>query len=101
VVPVTPPPSQRLLEETLQRTGPYPMVVVPTNGGYWMDGPEQECAFDQRGEPVLPAAASAPAPGWKVKFETDETAKVYRRFFMGRVSTRGSLPNYAYFPPFF
>ncbi|XP_059478473.1 rap1 GTPase-activating protein 1 isoform X2 [Neocloeon triangulifer] len=84
VVPITPPASQRLLEETLQRPGPYPMVVVPTSGGYWMDGPEQECAFDQRGEPVLPAAASAPAPGWKVKFETDETAKCYRRFFMGR-----------------
>ncbi|XP_065341450.1 rap1 GTPase-activating protein 1 isoform X3 [Cloeon dipterum] len=84
VVPVTPPASQRLLEETLQRSGPYPMVVVPTSGGYWLDGPEQECAFDQRGDPVLPAAASAPAPGWKVKFETDETAKCYRRFFMGR-----------------
>lgn len=88
VVPVPPPGSQRLLEEALQRPGPYPMVVLPPAGGYWLDGPDSECALDPRGEPLLPTPTSAPALAWKLKFEVDETAKCYRRFFMGRVSTR-------------
>lgn len=74
------PASQRLLEETLAKPGPYQMIVLPVNGGYWIDGTDHECAFDSRGNPVLPLSA------WRGKFETDDTAKCYRRFFIGRVS---------------
>jgi RAP1 GTPase activating protein 1 len=71
--------SQRLLEETLAKPEPYPMIVRPINGGYWIDGTDHECVYDNRGNPVLPSNA------WKNgKFETDDTAKCYRRFFMGR-----------------
>ncbi|XP_063702112.1 rap1 GTPase-activating protein 1 isoform X2 [Culicoides brevitarsis] len=72
------PASQRLLEEALAKPGPYPMIVLPANGGYWLDGTDHECAFDARGNPVLPNSA------WRAKFETDDTAKCYRRFFVGR-----------------
>lgn len=72
------PASQRLLEEALSKSGPYPMIVLPANGGYWVDGTDHECAFDSRGNPVLPSNA------WKSRFETDDTAKCYRRFFMAR-----------------
>lgn len=54
------------------------MIVLPANGGYWLDGTDHECAFDARGNPVLPSNA------WRAKFETDDTAKCYRRFFVGR-----------------
>lgn len=54
------------------------MIVLPGNGGYWVDGTDHECAFDSRGNPVLPTNA------WKSRFETDDTAKCYRRFFMAR-----------------
>ncbi|KAG8298253.1 Rap1 GTPase-activating protein 1 [Homalodisca vitripennis] len=66
--------SQELLEETLRGTAPYPMVVLPPGGGYWVDGHE-------------PASASLAAPphSWRTKFETDDTAKCYRRFFLGRL----------------
>lgn len=105
--------SQRLLEETLSRPSPYPMIVLPpetastttstttssssassspalgssvTSGGvggegrgYWVDGAEHECAYDTLGNPVLPHG------DWRAhKFETDETARCYRRFFVGR-----------------
>lgn len=105
--------SQRLLEDALSRPAPYPMIVVPgaspgsspggsQNGsrpgpgspspspspspsdsrGYWVDGAEHECAFDPMGNPVLPHS------DWRAhKFETDETARCYRRFFVGRVSS--------------
>lgn len=54
------------------------MIVLPNGGGYWVDGTDHECAFDTRGNPVLPNSA------WRGKFETDDTAKCYRRFFIAR-----------------
>lgn len=54
------------------------MIVLPTTGGYWVDGTDHECAFDSRGNAVLPQST------WRAKFETDDTAKCYRRFFVGR-----------------
>lgn len=71
--------SKRLLQETLSRPGPYPMIVIPDKG-YWVDGTDHDCHYDSRGMPVLPHGS------WRAKFETDDTAKCYRRFFMGRVS---------------
>ncbi|KAJ9597843.1 hypothetical protein L9F63_011338, partial [Diploptera punctata] len=70
--------SQKHLEEALQKPGPYPMIVLPPGGGYWVDGQEHDCPFDSRGNPVLPQN------NWRAKFETDDTAKCYRRFFVGR-----------------
>lgn len=55
------------------------MIVVPQAGGYWLDGQDHECPFDTRGNPILPHAA------WRAKFESDDTGKCYRRFFLGRV----------------
>ncbi|XP_069682782.1 rap1 GTPase-activating protein 1 isoform X1 [Periplaneta americana] len=79
-VSTTPPcgGSQRLLEETLQKAAPYPMIVLPPGGGYWLDGQDHDCPFDTRGNPILPHTS------WRAKFETDDTAKCYRRFFVGR-----------------
>jgi hypothetical protein len=60
------------------------MIVLPPGGGYWLDGQDHECPFDTRGNPILPHTT------WHAKFETDDTAKCYRRFFIGRVSNRSS-----------
>nr|CAD7444328.1 unnamed protein product [Timema bartmani] len=78
--PSTTNTSRRLLEEVLQRPAPYPMIVLPPGGGYWLDGQDHDCPFDPRGQPILPHNA------WRSKIETDDTAKCYRRFFVGRVS---------------
>ncbi|KAH8244170.1 hypothetical protein KR026_001729 [Drosophila bipectinata] len=72
------PASQRLLEEALAKPAPYPMILLPLHGGYWLDGTEHECAYDARGNPVLPQTT------WMAKFETDDTAKCYRRFYAAR-----------------
>ncbi|XP_073821127.1 rap GTPase activating protein 1 isoform X3 [Musca autumnalis] len=71
------PASQRLLEEVISKGAPYPMIVLPANG-YWVDGTEHECTYDSRGQPMLPQTT------WMAKFETDDTAKCYRRFYAGR-----------------
>lgn len=67
--------SQELLEETLRGSAPYPMIVLPPGGGYWVDGHEH---------PPTATPQAAPAHSWRAKFETDDTAKCYRRFFLGR-----------------
>ncbi|XP_063244415.1 rap1 GTPase-activating protein 1 isoform X9 [Bacillus rossius redtenbacheri] len=68
--------SRRLLEEALRRPPPYPMIVLPQGGGYWLDGRDQD---DCPGDPQpLPHGA------WRAKIETDDTAKCFRRFFVGR-----------------
>lgn len=77
--PQQPTQSKRLLQEILSRPGPYPMIAVPPKG-YWVDGTDHEEQYDHRGLPVIPH------PTWRAKIETDDTAKCYRRFFVGRVS---------------
>ncbi|KAH8271076.1 hypothetical protein KR018_006782 [Drosophila ironensis] len=72
------PASQRLLEEALAKSAPYPMILLPLHGGYWLDGTEHECGYDARGNPLLPQTT------WMAKFETDDTAKCYRRFYAAR-----------------
>ncbi|XP_052854152.1 rap1 GTPase-activating protein 1 isoform X2 [Drosophila gunungcola] len=72
------PASQRLLDEALAKSAPYPMILLPMHGGYWMDGTEHECGYDPRGNPLLPQTT------WMAKFETDDTAKCYRRFYAAR-----------------
>ncbi|CAG9824723.1 unnamed protein product [Phaedon cochleariae] len=54
------------------------MIAVPPKGGYWVDGTDHEDLKDHRGRPVVPP------PTWRAKIETDDTAKCYRRFFVGR-----------------
>ncbi|XP_030240969.1 rap1 GTPase-activating protein 1 isoform X2 [Drosophila navojoa] len=72
------PASQRLLEEALAKPAPYPMILLPVHGGYWLDGTEHECSYDARGNPQLPQTT------WMAKFEMDDTAKCYRRFYAAR-----------------
>ncbi|CAG0895857.1 unnamed protein product [Cyprideis torosa] len=72
---------QDVLEEVLARPGPYPMVVLPPQGGYWVDGCDHDTSFDPHGNPIIPHSMEKP------KFETierDEVARAYRKFFYGR-----------------
>ncbi|TRY67738.1 hypothetical protein TCAL_06421 [Tigriopus californicus] len=80
------PTSKILLSEILKQPPPYPMVVLPKSGGYWVDPPSQAEAFAR-----ATSALSAPSgdiyarvtPKVDVVFETDETARNYRAHFLG------------------
>ncbi|XP_026678876.1 rap1 GTPase-activating protein 1-like isoform X3 [Diaphorina citri] len=72
--------SKELLEETLRGSLPYPMIVTPPSGGYWLDGYENESRQNSNSHQHGPTAP------WRSKIECDDTAKCYRRFFLGRVS---------------
>ncbi|XP_028156562.1 rap1 GTPase-activating protein 1-like isoform X2 [Ostrinia furnacalis] len=74
--------SRKLLEETLAKPGTPPMIVQPPSGGYWVDGVEEAQDGEEpeaRAQPGTPRQASR-----RHNIDTDDTAKYYRRFFLGK-----------------
>ncbi|XP_011314249.1 rap1 GTPase-activating protein 1 [Fopius arisanus] len=54
-----------------------PLVVTPP--GYWVDGTDHRHVFDFAGRAMLPTQSA-----WQPRIDQDDTAKCYRRFFVGR-----------------
>ncbi|XP_065217171.1 rap1 GTPase-activating protein 1 isoform X3 [Planococcus citri] len=81
--------SQHLLEEALKMRPPYPTIILPTQGGYWLDGNDQ---YDPGHNSVSGTNTNTNSNSnsnsnsgvYSFKFETDDTAKCYRKFFMGK-----------------
>lgn len=68
------------LLQMLKKPGPYPLVVLPPGGGYWIDGIHHGYPSDSLGNPILPKYEFVP------KIERDETAQLYRKFCYGKAS---------------
>ncbi|WKX96797.1 hypothetical protein Q1695_012889 [Nippostrongylus brasiliensis] len=70
--------TRDVMKEMLQRSGPYPQIVLPPNG-FWMDGVSQNNMYiDQE---IMGVSTNSCA---RFKLETDETSHCYRRYFYGR-----------------
>ncbi|VDK70483.1 unnamed protein product, partial [Onchocerca ochengi] len=65
----------------LKYSGPYPQIILPVDGGYWIDG-VSNCTINIDDEVVgcCPATSSCA----RSKLETDDTSHCYRRHFVGR-----------------
>ncbi|XP_046761555.1 RAP1 GTPase activating protein isoform X6 [Gallus gallus] len=65
------------IHEVLQKGWPYPLIILPQFGGYWIEGTSHNLSS--------PALSDVPFP-WsvKVKLESDPTAKLYRKHFLGK-----------------
>ncbi|XP_076378927.1 rap1 GTPase-activating protein 1 isoform X4 [Megalopta genalis] len=74
------PVGRALMEAALQQatSGSQPPLVV-TPSGYWVDGTDHRHSLDSAGRALLPAQ-----PAWQPRIDQDDTAKCYRRFFVGR-----------------
>ncbi|XP_012221416.1 rap1 GTPase-activating protein 1-like isoform X3 [Linepithema humile] len=75
------PVGRALMEAALQQQAASgaepPLVVMPS--GYWVDGTDHRHTLDSAGRALLPAQ-----PAWQPRIDQDDTAKCYRRFFVGR-----------------
>ncbi|PAV55805.1 hypothetical protein WR25_07221 [Diploscapter pachys] len=71
--------TRDIMKEILSRPGPYPQIVLPSNG-FWMDGVSQ-VSMHLDDEVLSPSSMNSCA---RFKLETDETIHSYRRFFFGR-----------------
>ncbi|XP_008277656.1 rap1 GTPase-activating protein 1 isoform X1 [Stegastes partitus] len=65
------------VHEVLGRTSPFPLILLPQFGGYWIEGTNHEPK-----DP--PEADQPPCPTSHIKLETNSTAKIYRKNFMGK-----------------
>ncbi|XP_033226869.1 rap1 GTPase-activating protein 1-like isoform X3 [Belonocnema kinseyi] len=75
------PLGRALMEQAIQQSSSGsqkpPLVVTPP--GYWVDGTDHRHNLDSAGRALLPAQ-----PAWQPRIDQDDTAKCYRRFFVGR-----------------
>ncbi|CAK1586866.1 unnamed protein product [Parnassius mnemosyne] len=74
--------SRKLLEEILAKPGTPPTIVLPPNGGYWVDGVDDIPPDGEESEPR--AQPGTPRQTSRRNIDTDDTAKYYRRFFLGK-----------------
>ncbi|KAM9759387.1 rap1 GTPase-activating protein 1 isoform 7-T7 [Menidia menidia] len=65
------------VHEVLGRRSPFPLILLPQFGGYWIEGTNHE-PKDQ------PEADQPACPFSQIKLETNSTAKIYRKHFMGK-----------------
>ncbi len=73
--------STDLLHSTLKSGPPYPMIVLPRTGGFWMDPQDRE---DEQGNGELSVGdEEGPGDMGKPKFEMDDTTRCYRAHFLG------------------
>ncbi|XP_066126284.1 rap1 GTPase-activating protein 1 isoform X2 [Saccopteryx bilineata] len=65
------------VHEVLGREGPFPLILLPQFGGYWIEGTNHEISSTPETEPLQ-------SPTTKVKLECDPTARIYRKHFLGK-----------------
>uniref|UniRef100_A0A8C9R5P1 RAP1 GTPase activating protein n=1 Tax=Scleropages formosus TaxID=113540 RepID=A0A8C9R5P1_SCLFO len=65
------------VHEVLARKRPYPLILLPQFGGYWIEGTNHELGSEPDPEQLL-------SPASRVKLESNTTAKIYRRHFLGK-----------------
>ncbi|XP_053156399.1 rap1 GTPase-activating protein 1-like isoform X11 [Hemicordylus capensis] len=66
------------IHEVLRRGWPYPLIILPQFGGYWIEGTCHSLSGSELHD--LPSPCSG-----KVKLECDPTAKLYRKHFLGKL----------------
>ncbi|KAM3824118.1 LOW QUALITY PROTEIN: rap1 GTPase-activating protein 1 [Vipera latastei] len=62
------------VHEVLGREAPFPLILLPQFGGYWIEGTNHE----------LTDLPEIPSPSCKVKLECNHLARVYRKHFLGK-----------------
>uniref|UniRef100_A0A8C4UK06 RAP1 GTPase activating protein n=1 Tax=Falco tinnunculus TaxID=100819 RepID=A0A8C4UK06_FALTI len=65
------------VHEVLGREGPFPLILLPQFGGYWIEGTNHQLSGAPEGPPT-------PAPSSRARLEGNHTAKIYRKHFLGK-----------------
>ncbi|XP_075047471.1 rap1 GTPase-activating protein 1 isoform X6 [Mixophyes fleayi] len=65
------------VHEVLGRDGPYPLILLPQFGGYWIEGTNHDLS-------LLSDPENVQSPSGKVKLESNHTARLYRKHFLGK-----------------
>lgn len=69
-----------VLLQVLGRKSPFPLILLPQFGGYWIEGTNHELGSTPPPEQLL-------SPTARGKLECNSTAKIYRKHFLGKVTS--------------
>nr|XP_043893879.1 rap1 GTPase-activating protein 1 isoform X5 [Solea senegalensis] len=67
------------VHEVLGRRSPFPLILLPQFGGYWIEGTNHELSDALDSEQVQPLS-----PNSRTKLECNTTATLYRKHFLGK-----------------
>lgn len=86
-------PTRCILWQVLGRKSPFPLILLPQFGGYWIEGTNHELSDTVDSGQLQPLS-----PNTRTKLECNTTASLYRKHFLGKVSyclqhTHGLLCN--------
>ncbi|MEE6482419.1 hypothetical protein FKM82_013236 [Ascaphus truei] len=65
------------VHEVLGKEGPFPLILLPQFGGYWIEGTNHNLSGVTDPDTVQ-------SPSGKVKLESNHTARLYRKHFLGK-----------------
>ncbi|XP_043080975.1 rap1 GTPase-activating protein 1 isoform X8 [Puntigrus tetrazona] len=65
------------VHEVLGRRSPFPLILLPQFGGYWIEGTNHELSNGIDLDQLL-------SPNSRFKLECNTTAKIYRKHFLGK-----------------
>ncbi|XP_061591500.1 rap1 GTPase-activating protein 1 isoform X4 [Cololabis saira] len=66
------------VHEVLGRKRPFPLILLPQFGGYWIEGTNHDLSDTRDAEP------QPPSPNTRTKLECNTTATLYRKYFLGK-----------------
>lgn len=75
----------------VEKGGPYPLIVLPQFGGYWIEDPENVSTPTSLGSSICEEEEEdnlSPST-FGYKLECKGEARAYRRHFLGKVRPRG------------
>ncbi|KAM8905380.1 rap1 GTPase-activating protein 2a isoform 4-T4 [Spinachia spinachia] len=77
------------IEDVLEKGGPYPQVILPQFGGYWIEDAEAPVGTPSSSESSFCEEEDAgegmsPGGGHNYRLECNGTARAYRKHFLGR-----------------
>ncbi|XP_026222971.1 rap1 GTPase-activating protein 1 isoform X8 [Anabas testudineus] len=64
------------VHEVLGRKSPFPLILLPQFGGYWIEGTNHELSDTEQLQPL--------SPNTRTKLECNTTATLYRKHFLGK-----------------
>uniref|UniRef100_A0A8C7WJF6 Rap-GAP domain-containing protein n=1 Tax=Oncorhynchus mykiss TaxID=8022 RepID=A0A8C7WJF6_ONCMY len=84
-----------MIEEVLERGGPYPQVILPEFGGYWIEDPDalvptppsqypSQCDRGDDGGGGEGEEGDAALVGYGYRLESNDAARAYRKHFLGK-----------------
>jgi RAP1 GTPase activating protein 2 len=87
--------------QVLERGGPYPQVILPEFGGYWIEDPDALVPTPPSRYPSLcdrgddggggeGEEGDAALVGYGYRLESNDAARAYRKHFLGKVSAMGT-----------